>query len=82
MIQLYAAKGQEQIYTEPEGNPARAEIVVADDVPPHIVKIPLRAEYRALLQAADAYENNAVRLLKLAREARDQAQNLKSIANL
>ncbi len=81
-MKLYDAQGHEQLYTEPEGNPARAEIVMADDVPPHIVKIPLRAEYRALLDAAAAYEAHASRLLKLAWEAKEQAQNLKQIANL
>lgn len=60
-----------------------------ESLAPHIAKIPLRAEYQAMLQAADLYDEQAAkhfgqasRLKILARQAREQAENLKQQADL
>src|SRR6185369_11275774 len=83
-VRLLDAHGQEQEYTKANARLwGDIEAVESgDNVGPHIAKIPLRAEYRALMQAAEAYEANAERLKLLAKQARDQAANLKSKANL
>ena len=65
-----------------DGEVAKLSGEINQEIGPHIVKIPLRVEYRALLQAAAAYEANAERLRLLAQQAREQAANLKSQANL
>ncbi len=58
-------------------------------IAPHIAKIPLRAEVRNLNMAAEAYEANArrhdeeaERLRELAKQAREQSDNLTRMANL
>jgi len=80
-VKLLDAQGREQDFrNEPEPNSLSA--FTSDDVAPHIAKIPLPAEYRALMQAAEAYEANAERLKLLAQQAREQAENLKTQANL
>ncbi len=75
-VRLLDAQGHEQAF-------------VPDDASIHLIKIPIRAEYRALLQAAEAYEmharlvdEEAERLRTLARQAREQGENLRQVANL
>jgi hypothetical protein len=91
-VKLLDAQGREQKYRAPMTAPDISDaltIQAPDNVAPHIAKIPLRVEYRALLQAAEAYEHNArrhdeeaERLRTLAKQAREQGENLKSKANL
>ncbi len=59
------------------------------DIAPTIAKIPLRAEVRDMLTAADLYEQSArkhdeesERLRELAKQARTQAMNLERMAGL
>lgn len=59
------------------------------DLAPYIAKIPLRAEYRDIMQCAELYEESArkhdeesERLRTLARQAKDQAENLRVKAGL
>jgi len=59
------------------------------DIAPHIAKIPLRAEYQAMLQAAELYAEQSIkhqleanRLRDLSTQAMQQAENLRVMAAL
>lgn len=69
--------------------PGRCGRGQSEDISPTITKIPLRAEVRDMLTAADCYESNArrhdeeaERLRTLAKQAREQSANLMRMANL